>query len=65
MKRNVYVLSRINNDKKEYLYRTYNNKYLFQNTPNVFFNTEEGANNFIQYNSHLFDDNNVEVTLWE
>lgn len=47
----MIAIAKINNEEKTtFLYKDRNKLYSFSHIPNVFFNTEEEALNFIHYN---------------
>lgn len=52
-----YIVAKINNNDKlkvSYLYKRYNDSYVFSSKPNIYFDSEEQAINFINYNSYRF-----------
>lgn len=54
-----YIVAKINNNDKlkvSYLYKRYNDSYVFSSKPNIYFDSEEQAINFINYNSYRFKD---------
>ena len=54
----MYTL--INND-GQYLYKTYRGDFIFSNSTNMFFDTEEQATNWLHYNSFRFKNESVTV----
>lgn len=49
------------NDDGKYLYKTYNEIFIFSDITNMFFDTEEQATNWLYYNSFRFKNENVTV----
>lgn len=49
----MFVIAKLNKDKEVdgFLYKTYNGRYLFKDTTNMFY-TESEASNFIYYQSY-------------
>lgn len=59
------ILAKKNNNNISFLYKRYNNEYIFSAVPNVYFNTEEQAINFVNHNLYMFKDKiNVDDTLY-
>ena len=54
----MYTL--INND-GQYLYKTYRGDFIFSNSTNMLFDTEEQATNWLYYNSFRFKNESVTV----
>ena len=54
----MYTL--INND-GQYLYKTYRGDFIFSNSTNMLFDTEEQATNWLHYNSFRFKNESVTV----
>lgn len=55
----MFIIAKINKDKKfdGYLYKTYNNRYIFDKSlANVHFSTQDAALNFIYYSSDYVKD---------
>ena len=58
----MYTL--INND-GQYLYKTYRGDFIFSNSTNMLFDTEEQATNWLHYNSIFFDSKDMNVTEYK
>lgn len=58
----MYTL--INND-GQYLYKTYRGDFIFSNSTNMLFDTEEQATNWLHYNSFRFKNESVTVVNLE
>lgn len=58
----MYTL--INND-GQYLYKTYRGDFIFSNSTNMLFDTEEQATNWLYYNSFRFKNESVTVVNLE
>ena len=58
----MYTL--INND-GQYLYKTYRGDFIFSNSTNMLFDTEEQATNWLHYNSFRFKNEDVTVVNLE
>lgn len=61
----MYVLAKTKDDTNLYLYKTFWDGFIFSQYPNVFFDTEEQATNFLHHNSSMFDHNDAKVTKWK